>query len=151
MQHDSRLAFELDAADPDQDPVRTIILKGPEHGLVYGSARNFSYVPKPLFSGTDRFTYKLWDGQKFGKPGLVTITVSGPEPEPALRFQSLRHREDLVELVVQPGAASFSIHASTNLVSWFYLAGPFATNGQTRSIFDTNNLSRWRFYRAVAE
>jgi subtilisin family serine protease len=146
------MPIDLDAFDPDGDPLQTIILKGPAHGRVHGAVTNFTYRPQPFFSGTDQFTYKLWDGRKFGTEGRVTINVTSPQPPQPLSFQSLRWREDGIELIVRPGAhESFSIHGSSDLSEWLHLAGPFPANAEAQTVLDTNAPSRQRFYRAIAE
>jgi hypothetical protein len=54
--------------DEDADPLETIILKGPAKGLIYGAGTNLFYLPRAGALGADQFTYKAWDGQKFGNP-----------------------------------------------------------------------------------
>lgn len=140
----------LDAFDPDGDPIQTIILKGPAHGLLYGVGRNQTYVPGPFFSGADQFTYKLWDGQKFGSEGRVSINVQTPPEDHPFRFESLVVHPDFVELRVRPGSwRTFTIEASTNLADWGAIAGPRSASFEVESIADTNQSGARRYYRAV--
>ena len=50
------------------------------HGTVFLNADgSFRYVPKDGFSGTDKFTYRAFDGQEYSKAVTVKIKVKGPK------------------------------------------------------------------------
>ena len=144
------VAFVLEASDPDEDTLRTVILKGPSQGLVYGSGTNFIYVPKPGALGADVFTYKLWDGQKFGNVGRVTMMISPAPQDRPPAFTSISEAGGVVTLVLDvPAGKSFSVEASTNLVNWNVLSGPMVSPSTKFQLSDTNRAGEARFYRAV--
>src|SRR5262249_2764649 len=62
--------------DPDNDTLHAVVATGPAHGtLDLRDDGSFTYVPDPLFSGTDRFTYQANDGAEDSEPATVTLTV----------------------------------------------------------------------------
>jgi len=65
---------------PDGVPLTAGAATDPPHGTVRVDPNgSFVYVPDPLFSGTDTFTYTANDG--YGSAtALVTITVAAPPP-----------------------------------------------------------------------
>lgn len=146
------LPIALDAFDPDGDAVRTIILKGPTYGLIYGVGTNFTYVPQASFTGTDNFTYKLWDGQRFGNAGRVSVSIEGGAEQKPFQFSAIRRAEEAIELVIRPGAASgYTLQSSTNLADWLPLSGPWHPNAEAQTHVDTNAIGPRRYYRAIAE
>lgn len=145
-------AVSLDSADPDGDPVRTVLLKGPAQGLLYGSGTNFVYVPRPGAFGLDIFTYKLWDGQKFGNTARVTMMISPPAENRPPAFRSISTADGLVTLSLEVAIGkAFSIEASTNLVDWIHIVGPVTSVDGTFQLSDTNAPGEWKFYRAVGQ
>jgi hypothetical protein len=141
----------LNASDPDGDPIRTVILKGPAQGLIYGTGTNLTYVSKAGASGWDVFTYKLWDGQKFGNPGRVTMIVSPPgEPQPTV-FKSIGMSGGLIQLTLEvTRGKAVTVEASTNLVNWTVLAASVTSVDGTVRLSDTNTPGERKFYRAIA-
>jgi hypothetical protein len=142
-------AIALNVSDPDDDLIRTVILKGPRYGLIFGSGTNFNYTPKAGALGTDSFTYKAWDGQKFGNIARVTLVVSPPRSQLPPSFRSIRNLGEVVELVLEtPNTTPFFIDTSTNLVDWSVTAGPFVAAAEHLTYQDTNATLATRFYRA---
>jgi hypothetical protein len=63
--------------DADGDLLFATLLSGPEHGtLEFYSDGSFDYTPNAGFIGTDRFTYRLSDGQLLSEPATVMIVVA---------------------------------------------------------------------------
>ncbi len=62
--------------DPDGDPTQLTgeIVDLPTNGTL--DLTTGIYTPNPGFTGTDSFTYRVFDGQDYSQPGTVTITVS---------------------------------------------------------------------------
>jgi hypothetical protein len=145
-------SFDLTASDPDDDPVRVVILKGPRSGLVYGHGTNITYVPKGSVIGSDSFTYKLWDGQRFGNVGRVTVHISAPGEQKPPGFTGIETVDGIVELSlsVSPNRP-LRIEASTNMIDWF-IVGPSTIPTKTTFEFqDTSAPAAMRYYRAVRE
>jgi subtilisin family serine protease len=142
---------QLNASDPDGDPVRTVILKGPSQGLIYGTGTNLTYVSRPGSSGWDVFTYKLWDGQKFGNPGRVTMLISAPGETRPTAFKSIVRKNGLTALTIELARGkAVTVETSTNLVDWTLLAGPLTSIDGTVQLSDTNAPGERKFYRAIA-
>jgi len=140
----------LDAADPDQDPLRVVILKGPAHGLLHGAGTKLTYAPKSGRMGVDGFTYRAWDGARFGNIARVTVLVSAPQDERPPSFTSVRRNGVVVELRLDaPSGKGFVIEASANLENWLPISGLIAPNGETFLFSDTNAAPELKFYRAV--
>lgn len=56
------------------------VVGGPAHGTLHLNANgSFRYVPRPGFTGEDRFTYRLTDGARRSEPITVTLRVGAPE------------------------------------------------------------------------
>lgn len=141
----------LPASDPDDNPLRTAILKGPRHGRVFGLGTNFTYLPNPGYTGLDQFTFKVWDGIAYSEIGEVTILVRKPDPLVAPRFEGVKMLEDRTvqfRVLVTPGRR-LDLLFSTNASAW----SPFSTLTplqDTVTVIDTNApTDPTRFYRAV--
>jgi subtilisin family serine protease len=146
------LIIHLDASDPDQDPLRSVILKGPLYGLLYGGGTNLTYAPNAGAVGGDTFTYKVWDGQKFSEIARVIVQVNPPRDQQPPSFASIDRKNDLVELTLSlPSDKPFSIQSSTNLTDWITILGPVTSTEQTYVYRDTNALIQTRFYRAFRD
>jgi pimeloyl-ACP methyl ester carboxylesterase len=65
----------LQAADPEGDALLYEIVAQPAHGQVGGFLPNADYLPAPGYIGSDSFTFRVFDGQKYSAPATVTITV----------------------------------------------------------------------------
>lgn len=76
------LPIALAAADADGDPLILSMLTHPLHGTVSGTGTNVTYTPEAGFSGADRFTYTVNDGQADSTPVTVSLTIKAAS-EPA--------------------------------------------------------------------
>jgi len=62
--------------DVDGHPITVQLVTAPGHGIVTLNANgSFTYTPALNFTGTDKFTYKAWDGYLFSTVATVTLTV----------------------------------------------------------------------------
>lgn len=67
-------------SDPDSDPLKVTWASDPAHGSVTVNADGtITYTPDPNYSGTDSFTYQIYDGQGGYDTATVTIDVSAPD------------------------------------------------------------------------
>jgi large repetitive protein len=144
--------FDLSAMDPDEDSVQVVILKGPRSGLIYGQGTSITYAPRGSVLGSDSFTYKLWDGQRFGNVGRVTVNISvGGELKPPM-FTSIENVDGVMELQLSVSQdRPLRLEASTNLVEWFILAPSTTPTKATFEFQDTNAPATMLYYRAVRE
>ena len=61
--------------DVDDDHLTASVVGQPAHGTVeFDSAANYIYSPAPNYTGTDSFTYRLFDGTAYSNTATVTIT-----------------------------------------------------------------------------
>jgi hypothetical protein len=88
--------------DLDDEELAAVLVDRPEHGtLALEPDGSFQYAPEASFMGSDRFTYRAFDGRLYSDPGTVTITVEpGPWPEPFPFYFSLEEEADLDGLAV---------------------------------------------------
>ncbi len=72
---DTPVGIILWATDQDGDPLTYEITSQPSHGKLEGSGQRWTYTPSRDFNGTDKFTYKAYDGKLWSKDARVTIHV----------------------------------------------------------------------------
>jgi len=88
------LAIELQATDPESDPLTYVVQTQPLGGVLTGSDENRIYVANPGFYGTDSFTFIANDGVVDSNLATITIDVNdvtaptisavpNPAPNPA--------------------------------------------------------------------
>jgi hypothetical protein len=144
--------LRLNLVDDDADPLQTIVLKGPAKGLIYGSGTNLFYLPRTGALGADQFTYKAWDGQKFGNPATVSLYISlAPNSEPP-GIDEIHIVGDKVQIqLTTPSLAPFHLESSTDLLNWLPLSGTITPQTFTIVVTDTNAPSSVKFYRARQE
>jgi subtilisin family serine protease len=143
--------LELPASDPDGDPLQAAILKGPQHGRLFGQGTTFNYLPDPGWLGGDSFTFIVWDGQTVSKRARLTITVTQQAPPIRLALDSAGLLADgRFRLIVRPGGVStFALEASDDLVQWVPIA-THTSSGEDVVVVDVDAAKYpWRFYRAV--
>ena len=68
-------AFTLVASDPDGDALTYIIISGPSHGTLSGTAPNLTYTPAANYNGSDSFTFKVNDGTVDSKWPLCPLRL----------------------------------------------------------------------------
>ena len=70
-------------SDDDDDTLSAALVDGPSHGtLSLQSDGSFEYVPDANFSGTDTFTYVVYDGTAISEPVTVTLAVEAVDDAP---------------------------------------------------------------------
>jgi len=144
------MAVPLRLSDQDNDPLQTIILKGPAKGLLYGIGTNLFYAPKQGTLGEDQFTYKGWDGQKFGNVGTVTVFIDEPPKPGPPQVDALDIVEGIIKIhVVLSTEIPFQVQASTNLTNWYSVSDRLVPQGSAYVLTDTNAPTGVRFYRAI--
>ena len=91
---DTIAALLPEGSDPENSPLTFSIVEAPAHGQIIGSTPDFYYSPEPNFSGTDRFTYRAYDGELNSAPVEVTVTVVAVNDPPAANPQTVEVDED---------------------------------------------------------
>ncbi|HET7696011.1 MAG TPA: choice-of-anchor tandem repeat GloVer-containing protein [Vicinamibacterales bacterium] len=75
VRHDTPTPIALAASDPEGDALTYVNVTLPAHGVLSGSAPNYTYTPAADYSGPDSFTFKVNDGTSDSNVAAVTITV----------------------------------------------------------------------------
>ncbi|GIW93888.1 MAG: hypothetical protein KatS3mg110_1929 [Pirellulaceae bacterium] len=78
---DSTSSLLLNDFDPDGGTLSASVVTNPQNGTLTDfdpTSGTFTYVPNAGFSGIDRFTYQLSDGQASSSVATVQIAVGGP-------------------------------------------------------------------------
>jgi len=82
------VATTLTATDVDGDSLTYVIVAGPSHGTLSGTAPNVTYTAASGYDGTDSLTFKANDGKVDSNIATVTITVKAPPLAPVLSSPS---------------------------------------------------------------
>ncbi|HLF98037.1 MAG TPA: Ig-like domain-containing protein, partial [Methylococcaceae bacterium] len=94
---DTPLSLDLLAQgfDVDGDALTVVILEAPLYGqLVQTADGAWVYTPNPDFNGSDRFTYRVSDGQLDSNPATVQLTVTPVNDAPVAYDSSATGIED---------------------------------------------------------
>ncbi|MGE3590434.1 MAG: Ig-like domain-containing protein, partial [Ilumatobacteraceae bacterium] len=67
--------IDLEAADPEGQPLTFDIVTLPAHGQLGGEGPFYDYLPANGYQGPDSFVYRVHDGQVWSAPATVNITV----------------------------------------------------------------------------
>ena len=96
---DAPLSLVLNATDPEADPVTSVVITGPSHGTLSGSAPNLTYAPAKNYFGADSFTFKASDGSGDSGPASISINVT-PVNDPPIAVDQvfdIPHRDSVSE------------------------------------------------------
>jgi len=92
---DTSVSFELLAHDVDEDALSFDIVSNPRHGtLIHNGSNQWIYTPFEQFSGTDRFTYRPFDGSVHGNHGSVQVSILEVNDAPIVQSSTFRLKED---------------------------------------------------------
>lgn len=79
------VAITLTGSDPDDDPLTYSLLGLPQHGTLSGGPLpDIIYTPYTGYTGTDTFTFRVFDGYDLSATATVTINIGMPGPEDIL-------------------------------------------------------------------
>ncbi|MGH7927982.1 MAG: tandem-95 repeat protein, partial [Candidatus Binatia bacterium] len=86
-------------ANDSLDPSATstaILVSGPKRAFSFtlNDDGSFAYIPAPDFSGFDSFTYRVFDGAKYGNVAMVNVEVVAVNDSPDTQGQSVMTNED---------------------------------------------------------
>lgn len=79
----------LQSADGEGDPLTFEIVADPLNGKLTGQAPHLTYTPNANYLGSDRFTFKVHDGELSSRIATTTITVKYPNHAPEPKEQSV--------------------------------------------------------------
>jgi large repetitive protein len=125
---DTPLTFDLDAVDPDGDPMTFEIVSGPTQGsLSGGTGRSRTYTPNANYNGTDSFTFKAKDAGGESNVATVIITIN-PVNDPPNADAGVDQFATEGTGVGMNGTASSDIDAGDALTfQWIQLSGTSVT------------------------
>jgi VCBS repeat-containing protein len=91
--------------DVDGDPVTAELVTGPAHGSVFSfnADGSFGYTALLSFTGTDSFTYRVWDGTVWSAPATVYINVTSSNRAPTATADTYTTPEDTALVADVPG------------------------------------------------
>lgn len=72
---DTPLEITLTASGLNGDPLQFNIVDQPAHGQLSGALPNLTYTPNEGYTGSDSFTFRVYDGTNYTNTATVTITV----------------------------------------------------------------------------
>jgi subtilisin family serine protease len=72
----------LRATDPESNPLNYHVVTRPKNGKITGKGAVLLYSPNASFAGSDRFQFKVDDGELSSAPATVTIAVDPPNHAP---------------------------------------------------------------------
>jgi hypothetical protein len=73
---DTAKDITLTATDIDGESLTYVLVEGPLHGTLTGTAPTLTYNPAGDYSGADSFTFKANDGHADSNPATISITVN---------------------------------------------------------------------------
>jgi hypothetical protein len=65
----------LTGSDEDGDELSFDLLSGPAEGALSGTAPDLTYTPGEGFIGADSFTFRVFDGEAYSEPAVVSIII----------------------------------------------------------------------------
>jgi VCBS repeat-containing protein len=98
------IAVTLSASDVDGDVLTYVVVGGPAHGTLSGTAPGLTYTPAAGYSGPDTFTFKANDGKADSNVATVSITVTGGNSVPVVTVspasQSVQYSDNVAPITI---------------------------------------------------
>jgi len=85
---DTPVAVSLSGADADGDSLSYVVVSGPAHGTLSGTAPDLTYTPATNYHGEDSFTFQASDGSLASQVARVTVTVTPRNDAPVTQAVS---------------------------------------------------------------
>ncbi len=87
---DASSGLKYFAVDPDDDAITIQILGSPSNGTVVVAADgSWDFTPNAGFVGKDTFTYRAFDGVRYGEPTVVTLDVTNQDVRATADYHSI--------------------------------------------------------------
>ena len=100
---DTPLILNLHGTDLEKSSLSYLLVTGPAHGTLTGTAPNLTYTPTANFSGSDSFTFRVNDGALDSSPATVSIAVIPINDAPVAQGKSILTPEDTPVTVTLSG------------------------------------------------
>ncbi len=88
VRQDSEKTFVLEGRDSDGDKLVYEVLDQPLRGRLYTDNRvpgQFTYIPNPNVTGSDKFTYRVFDGADYSQEVVFNLKISKVNKVPVAR------------------------------------------------------------------
>ena len=152
LQRNLPKTFLLDVEDIDEDTLNRVILEGPKHGVLSGLENELIYTPDRGYTGSDSFTWRVWDGFKYSNTGKVSIQVTRFDPDFRLEIESIGMIADQQLRIITNAEIGrrYTLQTSDDLRNWVDLETIRAEEDTITFIDGFDPLLSLRYYRAVA-
>src|SRR5262249_33559198 len=92
---DTPLSGQVNAVDPDGDPLTFSLVQGPQHGtLTFNANGTYTYTPAANYNGSDGFVFQVSDPSGLNDLGGVSITVTPVNDAPLAADDAFSVDED---------------------------------------------------------
>jgi hypothetical protein len=90
LKEDSSTVITLSAVDPEGKQIAAWqIIDTVKHGVLIGSANNYTYTPRQYYHGPDTLTFRASDGIKWSDTGIISINVVHANHPPAWKQSTM--------------------------------------------------------------
>lgn len=117
-------AITLTATDVEGSTLTYIILNGPAHGTLSGTAPALTYTSDTGYAGSDSFTFKANDGTLDSNIAAVSITVIGTNHAPVALNDAYSTKANTAVTIVAPGVLGNDTDADGNPLTAVKVSGP---------------------------
>lgn len=97
LEEDGFVTFSITASDPENDPLRYVLVQSVTHGKLSGTLPNLSYRPATNYFGPDSVTFTVSDGTNAPVSATLAIQVTPVNDLPTAPSKSLKTREDTAQ------------------------------------------------------
>jgi hypothetical protein len=122
LAEDTEKPITLTGQDPENDELSYILVSPPTHGALIGRSPNFIYMPNTNFTGVDRLTFLVNDGQVASAAAEIFILVTPVNDAPVLN--------PIADVVTDAGkrwtvtVSAFDVDVPVQPLSFSLLQGP---------------------------
>jgi len=152
LQRNLPKTFLLDVEDIDEDILNRVILEGPKHGTLSGLEKELVYTPDPGYTGSDSFTWRVWDGFKYSNTGKVSIQITRFDPDFRLQIESIGMIADQEIRIITNAETGrqYTLQASDDLSNWMDVETIRAEEETLTFTEAFDPLLPRRYYRVIA-
>lgn len=91
---DTPVPMLLAGTDADGDPLTYSIVTAPGKGTLVGTPPNLTFQPAANLSGSDSFTFRVFDGVTYSNPATVSLNITAVNDPPVATAKSVTLTED---------------------------------------------------------
>ena len=151
LQRNLPKTFLLDVEDIDEDTLNRVILEGPKHGTLSGLENELIYTPDRGYTGSDSFTWRVWDGFKYSNTGKVSVQVTRFDPDFRLEIESIGIIADQQLRIITNAEIGrrYTLQYSDDLKTWQDIETQRAEESLITFTDGFDPLVPYRYYRAT--